>query len=191
MNSVSSTGTQFIRANLATQSQTQSSNTINQEQGQRPPRPPKGGGNDDKAKMAEKLMGMGVPENIIKQGKDAVDQYLSSNSDSSSSDNNESQSSQGGLNKAEFAEKLMSLDIPEDIIKEGPQSVRNYMKENEITVDRSGLNESTSLNFTQNFESTLAGAGVSLEMFQQASDNGSEDLMQLFQQFNLKIDMKS
>lgn len=96
----------------------------------------------DRYDIEEKLAKLGVPEDIIEQGPEAVKQYADENSiDLSKIQPPETQESKdsklkgsGDTIKQEFEAKLEELGIPKETIEQGKEAVEAYAKANNITL---------------------------------------------------------
>lgn len=92
--------------------------------------------------IEKKLTDLGIPEDIIGQGPDAVKQYADENNIDLSKiqppEKHESNDSKvkgsGDSIKQEFEAKLEELGIPKETIEKGKEAVEAYAKENNITL---------------------------------------------------------
>lgn len=95
----------------------------------------------DRYEIEEKLAGLGIPEDIIEQGPDAVKKYADENNiDISKIQPPEKQESKpspkvkgaGDSVKKDFETKLEALGIPKETIEKGKEAVAAYAKEHNI-----------------------------------------------------------
>jgi|GEM_PF-1368163 len=99
--------------------------------------------------MESELKKLGVPQEIITQGRDAVKEYCDENNitlpkppqkpeGESLFENKRSQGQQNNAKEppAEFLSQLASSGVPADIISQGPEAVMTYCQENNITLPK-------------------------------------------------------
>ncbi|MFA7658097.1 MAG: hypothetical protein WCY19_01540 [Candidatus Gastranaerophilaceae bacterium] len=97
----------------------------------------------DKWDVNQKLKDLGIPEDIINQGEDAIEKYAQENAIDLTSlqvkqtdETSQTQPINGASDKVkeDFEAQLTNLGIPTDVIKEGKEAVEAYAAQNGITL---------------------------------------------------------
>ncbi|MCJ8345516.1 hypothetical protein MJH12_08245 [bacterium] len=86
-----------------------------------------------KEKIREKLQSMGVPDEVIKQGRQAVKSWMSENGKESPGMKPSGGAAGQKPSKEQIREKLQSMGVPDEVIKQGRQAVKTWMQENKET----------------------------------------------------------
>jgi pimeloyl-CoA synthetase len=82
--------------------------------------------------MKQKAQSMGVPDEVIAQGRNEVKAWLEANGKQPSEMKDTEGKSGQSLSQDEFQKKAQSMGVPDNIIKQGREAVKEWVMENKL-----------------------------------------------------------